>query len=170
MGFFRALRKFGELAEKPSFEENRGPVTLPTDHTLHKEDYKVIGVVYHMDSIAKLQIANPDWRKGKKALEEAGLINRVICHYDYVTKPVKLEKDPTGEFGPNRIMVFIAGEHVGYLPEDHDLHVGEILKYGSIKYITAYITGGEYKRVSPDGEVFKNTDHVEIKIRIAYSV
>lgn len=167
---FHLLTDPEEPETKPAPAEAKGPTTLPDDHTLHKEDYKVIGVGYHKDSLARLQEANPDWRKGKKALMDAGLVNTHIYHYSYIEKPVDLRVDPTNKYGVNRIMVFVAGQHVGYLPEDDSVHVNEILHFGSIKYISARITGGEYRIVFNDGTDQKYTGPVEVRVRIAYSV
>lgn len=168
MGIFKRLMdRFEENTVRPAVKK---PTTLPDDHTLHKEDYKVIGMGYHKDSFARLRVANPDWRKGKKAVMESELVNRHIVHYTFIEKPVDLRIDPTNEYGIDRIMVFIAGQHVGYLPEDDSVHVGEILHYGSIKYITAKITGGEYRIVFNDGTELKDEDPMKVSIRIAYSV
>ena len=147
-----------------------GPTTLPDDHTLHKEAYKTIGMQYHQDSFARISTADPDWRKSKKAILETYPDVRKIYHYSYVNKPVDLRVDPTDQFGKDRIMVFIAGQHVGYLPEANSLHVGEILRYCSVKYITAKITGGDYRIVFRDGEEHKGTDPLEVSLHIGYSV
>lgn len=147
-----------------------GPKTLPADHTLHKEDYKVVGVQYHEDAIKRLQIARDDYRAAAKKNIEAGLAGQRIWRYDYVNKPVDLKPDPSDRFGTDRIMVFIAGQHVGYISEEDDDHVLEILRFGSVKYITARISGGDYKVVALDGDTVKLDDRVRISVRIAYSV
>lgn len=145
------------------------PTTLPDDHTLHKETYTVIGTQYHAQSFSRLRAANPDWREAKKRIMESDLVGSRIYHYSYTVKPVDLKPDPSGQFGKNRIMVFVAGEHIGYLRESDDLHVGEILKYASVKYITAKITGGDYRIVYRDGTEQKNTDPLSVTVRIGYS-
>lgn len=147
-----------------------GPTTLPDDHTLHKEAYKTIGMTYHQASFARISTANPDWRKSKKAIMESDSVNHPIYHYSYANKPVDLKVDPTDQFGKDRIMVFIAGQHVGYLPEEDSLHVGEILKYCSIKYITAKVTGGDFRVVYNDGVEHKGSDPLNVSIHIGYSV
>ena len=161
MGLFDALKKKREPA---------GPKTLPADHTLHKEDYTVVGVHYHEAAIKRLQIARDDYRAAAKKNIEAGLAGQRIWRYDYVNKPVDLKLDPSNQFGVDRVMVFIAGEHVGYISEEDDDHVLEILRFGSVKYITARISGGDYKVVSLNGEAIKSDDRVRISVRIAYSV
>ena len=146
------------------------PQTLPLDGKLHREDFKVIGMNYHPQSFARLQQANPDWRKSKKAILDSELVTKPIFHYSYVNKPVDLRPDLSGQFGKDRIMVFIEGEHVGYLPEDDDIHVGEILRFASIKYITAVISGGEYRVVFRDGTEQKGKDPLSVSVRVGYSV
>lgn len=150
--------------------KKKGPVTLPTDHSLHKDDFAVVGMHYHPQSFARLQVANPEWRTAKKKILEAEPSGKVIFHYTYINKPVTLQLDPSNEYGVDRVMVFIAGEHVGYLSEDNDAHAREILQYGSVKYITARITGGEYKRIFADGTEQKDAAPLHVNVRIAYSV
>lgn len=160
MGLFDVFKK----------KEPEGPKTLPADHGLHKEDYRAVGMVYHKQAISRIRSANPDWKKSKKAIMESDLVNRHINHYDYVNKPVDLVPEPTNPHDRNAVMVKIAGEHVGYIGQEYNSHVLEILKYGSVKYITAYITGGEYRIVFNDGTEQKHDDPLKINIRIAYSV
>lgn len=160
MGLFDSLKKKKEPA---------APKTLPADHGLHKEDFKVVGIVYHLPAIARLQEANPDWKMARAKVAASELVNKPIFHYSYVNKPVDLRIDQSNEHGVDRVMVFVAGQHVGYLPED-DGHAAEILRFGSIKYITAKISGGEYRIVSADGSEIKNSTQPSVSVRIAYSV
>lgn len=158
---------FSRIVKK---QEPEGPKTLPADHTLHKEDYSVVGMSYHKQAISRIQIANPNWRKSKKVILEENPAGVNMDHYSYVEKPVKLFYDREGKGGAVGVMVLIAGEHVGYIPESDKEHVREILQYGSIKYITAKISGGEYRVIYKDGTEQKGTDPMKIKVRIAYSV
>ena len=170
MGFLKEIFKSVSISEAKNFTPEPLPTTLPSDHALHKEDFKVVGMTYHKQAFARLQVANPEWRTSKKKIMESDLVRKYIFHYDYVNKPVKLETDKTNQHGIDRTMVFIAGEHIGYLSEDDDRHVAEILKYGSVKYITARITGGDYRIVYPDGTEQKDADPLRVTVRIAYSV
>ena len=163
-GLLRGRRGSPAPAPEPA------PTTLPDDHTLHKEEYKVIGCSYHKDSFARLQTANPDYRMSRKKLVESGLADTRIFHYTYANKPVDLQLDTTDQFGKDRVMVLIAGQLVGYLTEEDDDHVLEVLQHASVKYITAKVTGGEYRIVCADGKKKKNSDPNDVRLRIGYSV
>ena len=142
---------------------------IKTDGKLVKEDFTVVGVQYHKDSLKKLSTANPDWRKGGKTLASEGKVMEKIYHYSYLNKPVKIVPDANGIYDKNALMVLIAGEHVGYIPDDDTTHVKVILSQTSIKYITSSIRGGEYKVVSENGDAVKTEDRVRISVRIAYA-
>ena len=161
MGLFDALKKK---------KEPEGPKTLPADHTLHKEDFPVVGIVYHEKAVKRLQVAREDYRASAKKNVEDGLAGQKIFRYDYVNKPVDLIPEPDNTRDRNAVMVRIAGEHVGYISTEDNVHVLEILRFGSVKYITARITGGEYKVVSENGDAVKLDGGVRINVRIAYSV
>ena len=163
-GLFRGQRSSSASAQEPK------PTTLPDDHTLHKEEFAVVGMTYHQESIQRLQVANPQWRTAKDKLIAAGMAEKRIYHYSFINKPVVLERDASGEFGADAVKVLIAGEHVGYVSQESDHHVAEILQYGSVKYITARITGGEFKIIHEDGAVWENEDALRITLHVGYSV
>lgn len=146
------------------------PVTLPEDHGLHEEDFQVTGTVYHAAAFKRLQKANPAWRDSVKKCLEEGRTGVEIYHYEYIDRPVELIRDRLSEYEPWQVKVMIAGQHVGYLSPEDSVHVFEILRFASVKYITAKIWGGEWKAVMKNGEVFKDTAVMRVSIRIAYSV
>lgn len=152
-----------EYAARQAEEQAAAPI-----RTLKKERFSVAGTYYHMPAINKLAKANPDWRKGGKTLAEEGKVMEKVPHYTYMDRPINLEPEPTNEYDKNAIKVIIAGEHVGYIGQDDNVHVGEILRFGDIKYITAQFRGGEYKVVSADGSVETMDDHVGITLHIGY--
>lgn len=160
MGLFDMFKK----------KEPEKPKTLPEDHGLHTEDFGVAGVQYHKAELKRLEISNPEYRASAKKNIEAGLTAKRIFRCAYVNKPVDLIPDHGVEAYRQHVMVKIAGEHVGYITDEDALHVREILKYGSVKYITARISGGDYKVVSTNGEAIKSSDYIRISVRIAYSV
>ena len=157
------------MAFKDLFKRSQ-PTTLPKDSGLYKEDFNVAGVYYHMGSVKKLATADPYWRTSAKKVVEDGKAGQKLFHYSYVNKPVKLIPEPNNAEDKNAVIVQIAGEKVGYISRDDNVHVLEILKKGSIKYITASVRGGEYRVVSLDGTSIKDDEHVHINVRIAYSV
>lgn len=144
--------------------------TLPKEPGLHKEDFYVVGVNYCTENIMKLSTAEPDWKTSAKKIVEDGKAGQKIFRYSFVNKPVKLIPEPGNANDKNAVIVQIAGEKVGYISRDDNVHVLEILQKGSIKYITASIRGGEYKVVSLDGTSIKQDEGIHINVRIAYSV
>lgn len=153
MGLFDFLKK-----EQPQEERH-----------LVKEDFNVFGLHYHPNEIKRLQNANPDWRKGGKTLAAEGKVMQKIYHYSYINKPVKIAVDDGSIYKKGALKVIIAGEHIGYIPDDDTKHVSEILKTKSVKYVTAMIKGGEYKVVSENGYVAKVEENIKISVRIAYA-
>ena len=162
MGLFSLFKSKNEPT-KPAVE------AIKTDGKLVKEDFTVVGVQYHKDSLKKLSTANPDWRKGGKTLASEGKVMEKIYHYSYLNKPVKIVPDVNNAYDKNALMVLIAGEHVGYIPADDTAHVKAILSQTSVKYITSCFWGGEYKVVSENGDAVKMEEHVHISVRIAYA-
>ena len=141
----------------------------PEERHLVKEDFFVAEVPYHNEETAKLRVANPDWRKGSKTLVAEGKVMEKIYHYSYVNKPVKIISGDGKNGRKNALMIYIAGEHVGYIKDEDAKHVKEILSKKSIKYISAFIRGGEYKVVSENGEAIKRDESVHVNLRIAYA-
>ena len=66
------------------------------------------------------------------------------------------------------VMVQIAGEKVGYISREENRHVREILSRHEIKYISAFISGGDYKEILENGDIEKNTKKIYITVKIAY--
>lgn len=168
MGLFDFLsqKKAPSAASSSTTNEQK---LINTGGKLVKEDFTVVGVHYHEDSMKKLACANEDWRKSAKTIISEGKASERIFHYSYINKPVKIVPDEKGIYDKNALMVLIAGEHVGYIPNDDTDHVKAILSSTSIKYITASIRGGEYKIVSTKGDTVKSDDRLRITVRIAYA-
>ena len=158
MGIFDLLKK------KTSDKDEE-----PQPRKLVKEDFTVVGLHHHALEIKRLENANPDWRKAGKTLVAEGKVMKRIYHYNYINKPVKIAFDDGKVYKKDALMVYIAGEHVGYIPDEDTKHVTEILNTKSVKYVTAMITGGEYKVVSEDGKAEKVDSRVRISLRIAYA-
>lgn len=154
-------------AEKRS--EKVVPEAASSGSKLMKEDFPVVGVIYHQDSIKLISCINADWKLSGKQAIDAGLASKKIFHYSYINKPVKLIPEPNNSKDRNAISVYIAGEKVGYISREDNVHVGQILRQRSIKYITASVKGGEYKVVSMKGDFIRVDEYVRITVRIAYS-
>lgn len=115
----------------------------------------------------KLACSNPDWKISKNKIIEDGRANEQIYQHTFTNKPVKLVPEKN-KHDKNAVQVFIAGELVGYISRDENVHVRSILRHNQIKYISAFISGGNWKVVCKDGTVIKNADSLHVNVRIAY--
>ena len=129
---------------------------------LKTESFPVAWPNYYAANIKKLARMNPEWKSpqytGKK-----------IFRYTYVNKPVELVPEFNNIIDKNAVAVYIAGEKVGYISADECVHVSQILKHADIKYITAFVGGGQYKVINETGDTFKDEYGIYINVRIAYT-
>ena len=137
--------------------------------SLVKEDFFVVGTPYYQKNIKLLACTTDEWKLTGKNAIESGFLGKKIFHYTYVNKPVKLVSEPDNPEDKNAIAVYIAGEKVGHISREDNVHVGQILRQRSIKYITASVKGGEYKVVSLNGDSVRIDGSIRITVRIAYS-
>ena len=135
---------------------------------LQKEVIFVVGTQYYIKNIMQLAIANKEYRSRANTIIENGNAHTKIFKYSFVNKPVKLIPEPKNKHDKNAIQVIIAGELVGYIPADECTHVKKIINKHEVKYISAFISGGEHKVVSSSGDIYKDEDDIAIKITIAY--
>lgn len=157
----------GKLA-KPILDKYQEARPQQGDRTLKEETFDIAGVSYYLDNLQKLACANPDYRKRGKTLAEEGQAGKRIYRYNYVYKPVKLileDKNPHDRYA---VMVQIAGEKVGYISQDQNRHVREILSKHEVKFISARISGGEYKVIAENGDTEKDSKRNYITVKIAY--
>ena len=141
---------------------NEHTATTPA-RELHEEVFFAAGTHYYTENINKLACANPDWKS-----RSSSLIGKPVYKYNFIRKPVKLIPEPQNPSDPNAVMVVIAGEKVGYISREENLHVLSILQRGEIKYISSFISGGDYKVISKNGDVFRDQKSISIKVKIAY--
>lgn len=135
---------------------------------LIEETFHAVGVVYYEDNIRKLAYSNPDWKLTAAQIVESGKAEKRIFKYYYANKPVKLQMEPDNPHDENAISVIIAGELVGYISREDNIHVKDILEHREIKSLSGFIGGGEYKIVGDDGTVSKYTSGIYVNIRIKY--
>lgn len=133
------------------------------------EDFRVAGVNYCVENIQKLACCNPDWKRTAAQIIAKEKAGKKIYRYNYVYKPVKLEYEPKNPQDKNAIRVIIAGEKVGYISRDDNIHVRKILRDRDVKYISAFIGGGQYKVISANKDIARLEENISITIRIAYS-
>lgn len=160
MGLFDKLFKNEPIQEPISAPEP----SEPQQKKMYKEDFHVI-THYNQDDIKKLRTPNPEY----KNLPEPNRKCIDVPKYTYANKPVKLIEEPNNQYDPNAVMVMVAGEKVGYITSSDNVHVKDILKNESVKYISAFFYGGDVKKVCPNGDIVEQSDDVKIRVRIGYS-
>lgn len=158
MGFFDIFKPKKEPIRKIVQEERK----------YQEEIFYVVGTNYCKKGIRQLACANPDYRKSGKTLASQGKHMKNIFQYSYINKPVKLIPEPKNPHDKNAIMVQIAGEKVGYISRDENLHVKDILDKHDVKFISSFISGGNYKVVSESGDVEKFEKNFFINVKIGY--
>lgn len=155
MGLFDFVKKLTQ-------QENTASRELKT------ELFYVRGVSYYTENIGKLACCNPDWKSTAAQIQKAGKTGKHIYRYNYVNKPVKLYEEPGNKHDKNAVAVFIAGELIGYIGKEENVHVKSILKRHEIKYISGYINGGQYKIINDDNSIDRFEEEISIKVKIAY--
>lgn len=151
------------------FGKNHPDSNSSTDQkNYQQEDFYVVGTSYYAKSIQLLGALNPDWRKTAKTLVSQGKAMQCIYKYQYVNRPVKLIPEPSNREDRNAVIVQIAGEKVGYISRDDNLHVKDILSHHTVIFISAFISGGPYKVIAEKGDIQRLEKNVSISIRIRY--
>lgn len=153
------FRKKGTIKKSLSDKQNR---------SLKVETFRVAGSHYYTDSISKLATANPTWRSSAKHLIAEGKVNKKVFRYNYINKPVKLIPEPDNAHDGNAVMIQIAGEKVGYISREENVHVKELLEKHEIKYVSSFIGGGEYKYANESGDLVHDELAITIDIKIGY--
>ena len=136
--------------------------------TLKEETFHAAGVSYYEANIRKLACSNPDWSASITRIIKEGKAGKRIYKANYINKPVKLVPEPKNPHDKNAIAVVIAGELVGYISREDNLHVKDILDNREIKSLSAFIGGGEYKIVGEDGDVVRGEYGFSVNVRIKY--
>lgn len=136
--------------------------------SLIAETFSLAGVSYYSANIDKLACSNPAWKYTAATAISKGLANKPIYRYNYINKPVKLVPEPNNPHDKNAVAVYFAGELVGYLKADDNQHALDILGSRDIKYISGFIGGGDYKVVTNEGQIIKESEHHSVRVKIAY--
>lgn len=154
------------LRKKGLIKSYAGPGS--TDRTLKVETFRAAGSNYYDGNIGKLAAANSEWQSTAKQLINSGKVNKKIFRYNYINKPVKLIPELENPHDKNAILIQIAGEKVGYISRDENLHVKEILDNHEIKYISSFISGGQFKYANESGELIHDELSISIDVKIGY--
>ena len=125
----------------------------------------VAGTEYHMDDIVFLATEQKKFSMPVEKIIEKGWINKKLFHYYFTNEPVTLVPEPTNQHDPNAVKVMINNIFVGYVPKTHNVLALQLLSAG-YSNITAYVSGGEYKKVNEAGQTAVFSDPIEIKVQI----
>lgn len=135
--------------------------------TFQERQFEAVGVNYYLANVKKLACTNPDWKKRGNTLVKEGMAGKKIYRYSYINKPVKLIPEPKNPHDKNAVAVHIAGELVGYISREENQEAKAILA-SDVKYISAFISGGEYKTAGLDGDLFKGEYAIRVTIKIGF--
>lgn len=135
---------------------------------LTEETFHAVGVTYYENNIRKLACDNPDWKLTIPQIQKSGKTGKKIFKHHYVNKPVKLKLEADNPHDKNAIAVIVAGELVGYISRNDNIHVKEILQKHEIKSLSGFIGGGEYKIIDEDGDKLRGEFGFSVNIRIKY--
>lgn len=156
------LKKKGYIKTKkasPQSSEHR---------TLTEETFHAVGVSYYENNIHKLACINPEWKLPAAQIASNDKVGRRVFKHNYINKPVKLQEEPNNPHDKNAIAIHIAGELVGYISREDNLHIKDILHNHEIKSLSGFIGGGDYKIVGEDGTVTKDISAFSVTVRIKY--
>jgi len=127
------------------FKKKEKPVVVPDlgpQSTSRKEEtFKVAGVSFRQDTLAKLGKKNPDY-----ALKAADLKKKYPTGYvyEYVYKSIvpELVAEPENEHDPNAIAIYANGEKVGYVKKGSTSRIRNIMKDRKVLDMRLDIKGG----------------------------
>ena len=165
MGLFNTIKKSAEILKNEILQggTNKKPQkTDPKKRALKKETFLVMAVDHYENNLKKLRSLNPEYKK--KTYDDFVKVYK----YNVINKPVKLIPEPKNKHDKNAIQVFIAGELIGYISREDNIHVKNILTKHEIKYISSYIKYGEYKVVSLNGTTVTHDQRTSVKVSIGY--
>jgi len=151
-----------------SSAKDNDPQHQSSSSPLITESFSLVGVNYYTENIEKLACKNPLWNTTVAAASAKDLVGKPIYRYNYVNKPVKLIPEPNNPNDKNAVAVYFAGELVGYISRDDNQRILDILNNRSIKYISGFIGGGDYKIITAEGKIIKETEHNSVRVKIGY--
>ena len=128
---------------------------LKSLHLTQPEKYQVAGVSYHQDAVRFLLKESADWNKTGEQLVKEKKVGQKIYRYERLYAYASLVPEPTNKHDKNAIKVIVSDQHIGYIGQNENIHVGSILRDPAPKRVIADIYGGDYKVVSYDGEETK---------------
>lgn len=134
----------------------------------HIDEFWAVGTSYYTADLKKVLKQNKEFKSSAGTIVKNGHAGYKIFQYEYLDKPAKLIPEPKNEHDKNAVMVTIDGKKVGYIKREECSAVKDILKGKSIEYINAFVTGGKYKVVSVNKDVFEDENGFTVRIKIGY--
>ena len=142
--------------------------TKPKEKVFTTISFDVVGTSYHENELMNLAQPMKKWEMTKEEIIKKGYCNKRIYQYYFTNNPVNLVPEPTNKHDKNAIAVYIAGQHVGYVSREENIHIKEILTKHEISDISALVSGGKYKTIYEDGKIIKDEDNIVVTIKIRY--
>ena len=97
-----------------------------------------------------------------------GHAGKKIYEYNYLDTNATLVPEPTNPHDKNAIKVCINNQLVGYIKREETSIVSSILSNAYIEYIRAFVSGGKYKIISMNKDVFTDNNGFSVRINIGY--
>lgn len=157
------------LGKTPAEESTKEPEQQAKDgkKAIREEKFEVLGAFYHKESIARVAIPNPEWKKTCKALIDDGKDCQKIYRFKRTTKKAALKEEPQNKYDKDAVAIYVEGQKIGYIPAEDAGHVKRLIKKKAIQSVTATITGGSYKIVYSEDEMTTDETgpYVDVTIR-----
>lgn len=135
------------------------------------EKHHVAGVTFEnrQQKIEQMGFQNEDYYLSKQEFIDSFSEYEKVYAIDFDPIKVDLVEEPDNPHDPNAIKVIVDGVHVGYIKSGSCAHVKKLLHSDSIISIKAEIGGGNYKYLSEEETIEKDSSnffvtlHVKIK-------
>ena len=173
MGLLNDIIKAIEKPEQPAGKWVNGKF-IPAQHNASSVPYSaplqgslsfyVAGVNYRMDNVMKLATPMKKWNMTNEQIwQKYG--NKRIYRYFFTNEPLQFVPEPNNPHDSNAIKIMINNLHVGYVPQEYCNMVKNMFSGGRC-FAKAQFSGGEFKVITGNGEVYKDTESITIKIII----
>lgn len=147
----RKLKEQQELYERARIEREK---KLKEEQEMYNiKNYKVAGIIYHMDAVMELAIENDMYDISKKELIESYeelCESSDIYEYEFYVTDTQLIPEPDNPHDPNAIKVVADDQHIGYIKAGSCRHLLKVINEGRLGPIECRIYGGPYKYLDLD--------------------
>lgn len=122
----------------------------PEKQNPNTERHRVAGISRRTKEVMALAVENSDYRKTKKQLIDAGLVDQFVYEYSFSPMKAELVPEPDNPHDPKAVKVIVEGQHIGYIKSGSCAHVHKLLQAGQIASVTCQIGGGRCKYLAQD--------------------